>query len=81
MRISTISLIIFTLVNDEVIAKINRAAPVLFAIYFGTELYFRTQNRYDNISYIYTEICTAIFFAYLCVLAVTVGKKDTNYKS
>lgn len=39
------SLIIFTLVRDGVIPKINRAAPVLFAIYFCTEIYFRTQSR------------------------------------
>jgi len=81
LSLTLISLIIFALVNDGFIAKINRAAPVLFAIYFGTELYFRTQNRYDGISYIYTEICTGIFFAYLCVLAVIVGRKDIDGKS
>ncbi len=81
LSLTFISLIIFTLVSDGVIPKINRAAPVLFAIYFGTELYFRTQNRYDGISYIYTEICTALFFIYLCVLAVIVGKKDIDGKS
>ncbi len=81
LSLTLISLIIFALVNDGFIAKINRAAPVLFAIYFGTELYFRTQNRYDGISYIYTEICTALFFIYLCVLAVVVGKKNIDGKS
>jgi hypothetical protein len=80
LSLTLISLIIFTLVRDGVIPKMHHAAPVLFAIYFCTEIYFRTQSRYDNISYIYTEICTAIFFFYLCILAVTVGKKDIDSK-
>ena len=81
LSLTLTSLIIFTLVRDGVIPKINRAAPVFFAVYSGTELYFRTQSRYDNISYVYSEICIALFFLYLCVLAVTVGKKDTCNKT
>ena len=76
-KIVGISLIIFALVKDRFVHKVNRLAVVVLVVLGGVELFLRTQVDYLTVN-IYRFIVEIAVLCYIAALVARVGKRTNK---
>jgi hypothetical protein len=75
LRLALVSCIIFALVRDRILGKINLAAPAVFAVCFGIELFLRTQVDFSA-QKLYSDICAVLLLVYVFIIIAMIREKE-----